>query len=417
MISRNRKTNHTIHITVHFGVLALLIICFAGSVQAQDVNELYVINSNAETLDRVDLITGTVDHDVATLGLYPNRIYVNDTLGIVVNSGDANLQLIDLSDFSTIGYVNFTEGDNPWEIEVVGDTAAYVSLFLANEVAYVDLVSRTVIDRISVGHRPEGLVVDGNRVYVVHTAFNDIEFVYDQGMVYVIDKPSFTVFDSVETATNPQDIVRAPDGTLHILCTGNYVDEFGTIDVLNPVSLSIVDNIPIGGSPGVIHLNRGGHVYLADFGWTQGYIYEYDARTRQVIHDSSNPIAPPGSECAYITGDMSDNFFVCHFNNDNIGEYANDDLPTGRTFAVGDGPIAAAVRTNRLPGDVNGSNTVDPVDVAFAVIHIYRGYPLPGLPAALDVNRDCSNDPLDVQFLVHYVYRAQGFLLWGCVSE
>ncbi len=416
---RNCLVQHRCLVRVFSGVgfLALFLLMLPGMPQAQDINELYVINSMAETLDRVDLVTGTVDNDVATLGLYPNRIYVNDTLAIVVNSGDANLQLIDLSDFSTIGYVNFTEGDNPWEIEVVGDTTAYVSLFLVNEIARVDLISRTVTDRVSVGHRPEGLCVTGDRVYVVHTAFNDIEFVYGQGMVYVVDVPSFVVVDSVATATNPQDIARAPDGTLHIVCTGNYVDEFGSIDILNPATLTIVDNIPIGGSPGVIHLGVSGNGYLADFGWQQGYIYKYDAHTRTAINDSSNPITPPGSECAYVVGDLSDNLYICQFNNDNIAEYGNDDLPTGRTFGVGDGPIAAAVRTNRVPGDINDDDSVDPLDIQFAAKHVFLSYSLPGLPSALDVNHDCSNDPLDIQFLAQYVFQSRGWLLWGCVSE
>jgi len=399
-----------------FPALCILLLSNLSPAAQDDINELYVINAMAETLDKIDLISGAVEHNVAVLGLYPNRLFVNDTMAVVVNSGDANLQLIRLADYSTIGYVYFDENDNPYDIAVVGDTAAYVSLFGSHEVAWCNLVARTVVSQVSVGHYPEGIILHGDRVYVVNTGFDGIEFVFKQGTLYVIDRPTFTVADSVYTSRNPQSLAAVGDGTIHIVCTGNYVDEFGRVDVLDPATLTIVDHIEIGGSPGIIHVSRQNQAYLADWGWTVGYVYKYNTITRAVLNNSSNPISP-GNECAYVIGDMSDNLYVCEFNVDNITELESSDTPTGRNFAVGDGPAAAGLRTNRLPGDIDENRTVNPIDVVYAVNFVYKNYDLPGRSSAADVNGDCVVNPVDVVILVNRVYRNYGALLWGCAPN
>ena len=396
--------------------MMLLTTCLLYAVPANaqpDINELYVINTLAETLDKIDLVTGTVQHDVAVLGLYPNRIWVNDTMAVVVNSGDADLQLIRLADYTNLGFVYFDENDSPYDMAVVSDTLAYVALFGSHELACCNLKTRSVVSRVEVGYHPEGVLVFGGRVYVANTAFDDIEYKFGQGTLYIVDRATLAVIDSVSVSRNPQELLLAPDGTIHIVCTGNYVDEFGRIDVFDPVTFSIIGHIEIGGSPGIIHLNRRYQAYLAEWGWGQGRVYSYDAVTRQVIHGSSNPIVP-GQECAYILGDRSDNLYICAFNIDGVIEYGPNDAPTGRTFGVGDGPAAAALRTNRIPGDVNEDRRVNPIDVVVLINHVYRGWALPGRHAAADVDNTCVINPVDVVILINYVYRGFGNLLWGC---
>ncbi len=62
-------------------------------------------------------------------------------------------------------------------------------------------------------------------------------------------------------------------------------------------------------------------------------------------------------------------------------------------------------------GDCNGDEKIDPVDVAYLVTYVYKGYidpppPIPGCPA-VNGDWDCDNlpTPLDVSLMVTYVYR------------
>jgi hypothetical protein len=82
---------------------------------------------------------------------------------------------------------------------------------------------------------------------------------------------------------------------------------------------------------------------------------------------------------------------------------------------VGDGPLAAALVTNRLPGDVTEDGAINPVDAIHLVNSVYKAIPLPGRPSAADVNCDCAINPLDVTLMVNYVYKNYGTLLWGCM--
>ncbi|MFC1476020.1 dockerin type I domain-containing protein [Candidatus Zixiibacteriota bacterium] len=70
-----------------------------------------------------------------------------------------------------------------------------------------------------------------------------------------------------------------------------------------------------------------------------------------------------------------------------------------------------------IPGDLNGDEAVDPLDVSYMVAYVYLSSDPPpnGLNSA-DVNGDCAVDPLDVSYLVWFVYLSQGELVPGCVQ-
>jgi len=70
-----------------------------------------------------------------------------------------------------------------------------------------------------------------------------------------------------------------------------------------------------------------------------------------------------------------------------------------------------------IPGDLDGNELVNPLDVAYAVNYVYRSSaPPPNGLNPLDVNGDCATTPLDVTFMVNYVYLNRGTLLPGCVE-
>jgi len=70
-----------------------------------------------------------------------------------------------------------------------------------------------------------------------------------------------------------------------------------------------------------------------------------------------------------------------------------------------------------IPGDLDGDELVNPLDVQYMVNTVYKsaGAPPNGINSA-DVNGDCSVTPLDVSVLVWFVYKSQGSLVPGCVE-
>lgn len=70
-----------------------------------------------------------------------------------------------------------------------------------------------------------------------------------------------------------------------------------------------------------------------------------------------------------------------------------------------------------IPGDLDGNEAVNPLDVAYAVNYVYRqSDPPPNGRNSVDVNGDCSANPLDVTYLVNFVYLTRGTLVPGCVE-
>jgi len=72
--------------------------------------------------------------------------------------------------------------------------------------------------------------------------------------------------------------------------------------------------------------------------------------------------------------------------------------------------------TTVIPGDLDVNGRVDPLDVAYMVMHVYRGAPPPPLINTADVNGDCMVNPVDVVMLASHVYKSLGVLSPGCVE-
>jgi len=69
-----------------------------------------------------------------------------------------------------------------------------------------------------------------------------------------------------------------------------------------------------------------------------------------------------------------------------------------------------------IPGDLDGDEAVNPVDMVFMVNYVYKDSDPPPILNAADVNADCQINPVDIVYLVNYVYKSQGTLLPGCAE-
>ena len=249
-------------------VLFAFLIIIPVSAHTQVVNKkLLIINGTAESLSGVDLSSGQITHTESNVfGITPNDIKVHNGKGYIINSGSADISVINLETYLVEKTISLPEGSNPWTMEFTGVNEAYVSSFVYNNIYVVNISEGSLIDSISVGDHPEGMLRVGTTVYVANTAYNPVTYGYGQGTVSVIDITTREVTATVNVPMNPQELALGPNGKIYILSTGNYFSDFGKIAVLETLypepgylpTPTITDSITIGGSPGDIEITSAG---------------------------------------------------------------------------------------------------------------------------------------------------------------
>ena len=93
-----------------FIVLILSALAF-GNAHAD--NYLYVVNSMAQTLSKINLDEGSVENHISTLQLVPNDIKVHGDSAYILHSLSDNIMIYDLINEQTVGSVEFLRGGNP----------------------------------------------------------------------------------------------------------------------------------------------------------------------------------------------------------------------------------------------------------------------------------------------------------------
>ena len=264
---------------------------------------LYVLNGSAETLSKIDMDDYTIVANIIETGSIPNRIRIFKDRLYIVSSGDDNIKVIDLkNDTEILQIIGLDNGDNPWDI-TFNNNMAYVSNWVSNTVSVIDLSSAMVTKKIDVGLSPEGIMQINGKIYVTNTGYAGFGNPYKNSSISVIDVSTNKVINTVKLPVNPQDLALAPDGTLHIVCTGDYATSFGKIAIVDISGTAILtDSINIGGAPGDIAITKDDIGYCTAWGdGTNGFVYSYNTANKTVINDSSNPIktAPNLSQLEY----------------------------------------------------------------------------------------------------------------------
>ena len=129
----------------------------------------YVLNSSGETLSKINLTTGVVTNNIVIIGSdvqsYPNQIVVRDSLAYVIASGTDELQIINLKSESTVDYINTGAFSNPYWMAFYDSQYVFVTLMLTNEVAKIDVLSGLVVDEITTGISPSGIVIFNHKAF------------------------------------------------------------------------------------------------------------------------------------------------------------------------------------------------------------------------------------------------------------
>jgi len=382
----------------------LLLILATAAIAAEPT--AYVLNTNGETLSKINLTTGLIENDILTIGTdalsYPNQIVIRDTLAYAIASGTNEIQVINLNNDQTSYFINTGASSNPYWMDFVDDSQLLVTLLFEDSLAVVDYISGGTIEKCYVGKSPEGVLIDGELAYVACTGFDWGTYQYDPGVVAVYDIESNTVVDQIAVGANPQYLDRDGSGMIHVVCTGDYFSQWGIVYIIDPATASVVDSVHIGGSPGHISIGPDGTAYLAGAGWTEeGYVYSYNSLTGEVYHDESNPIEVD-LNCMTVAVYQDLTVFTASFTDmvnviDSSGAYLS-------SHAVGDGPNFVAF--NYLPGDANGDFMLNILDVTYLIDYLYKGGAAPLWPSwRADANGDEAYNLLDVVYNVNYLYK------------
>ncbi len=302
---------------------------------------LLVVNSLGETLSLIYLDDGKVDNDILTFGLWTNHIVVNsggDT-AYVVNSGDNNIQVVNLASLTDVCTIDVGIGNNPWHI-AVADTLGFVTNFLTATVSVINLNECCVIDTISVGIAPEGILVHRDKVYVVNTGYS--YGTYAQGTVSVIDITTRQVEATINVPTNPQEIASDPAGNLHVVCTGDYTSgAAGKIAVIDTDTRCIIDTVVLGGSPCGVVFTPGGIAYVVGY-W--GGLMSYKWTDRTILHNADSSVIDRDGFMSIVIDTTAGNLYICDFEQDCILSISLSDESIKETYEVGDGPVSIALR-------------------------------------------------------------------------
>ena len=234
---------------------------------------VFVVNSLGETLSRVLLADQTVNENAVALGVAPNALAIapDGKTAYVVSSLSNRVDIVDLDTPAAIGAIDVGAGSNPFAIALLGAGDGYVSNFVTDEVVHLDLVARATGHRIPVGQAPEGLLLvpavggaPAGDLYVAVTGF-DSTGAYGPGEVVVIAVPADTVRARLHVGVNPQGLALAPDGRVHVVCTGDYATHVGRVFVIDPAGPAVIDSVEVGGAPSAITVLPGNQGYVV--GW------------------------------------------------------------------------------------------------------------------------------------------------------
>jgi len=269
--------------------LAAFLLCIS-SIWSHDV---YIVNSNDETLSHYDTVTEVLENHILQLGQYANQIVIQNSIAYVVNSGVHNIQVIDLETEITLDYIQCPNGSNPyWMVLHPNENKAYVSGLFTNTVYVIDLIEKSVVNSIPVGSTPEGMVINNEKLFVMNSCYGS-----SSGSITVIDVNSDSFVTQIPVGNNPQYGAVDAMGRLHVVCTGNYgygsPAVWGKIYIIDTSTYEEITTLEIGGSPTKITIHPNGTAYLAD-GFGLGYM-AYNALSLSIIHSSTNLWASGGS--------------------------------------------------------------------------------------------------------------------------
>lgn len=299
-----------------------------------------VVNTNSETLSSLDPATGVMTVQAGVLGTWTNRITAvpPGRRLLVTDSGDNAVEVLDALDLMPMGTVELGPGHNPWTAVAADRSLAVVANWLSGTVSLAHLADGSVDTPLPTTPGPEGVLVLDGLAWIACTNFVS-DGAWGEGRVDVVDLSAGQVIASIAVGRNPREILAAPDGRLHVLCTGTYGragDPGGTVHVLDPVTRTDVDSVTIGGSPTRIASDDAGTMWAVG---PSGGVRRWDATTLAPLPAPAGEfLRGPGLSAIDLDPDR-DAAWITHFEEDLLLEVDPSTLEIRNVWLVGDGPV------------------------------------------------------------------------------
>ncbi len=297
-------------------------------------DEVYIINSLAETISIIDTKNLKIYNDVIETGMWPNWIEINNNKIYLVNSGDNDIYVIDEDTLNYLYSIELGVNKNPWIIKFYNGIG-YTSNFVNNDISVIE--NNKVIKTISVGKAPEGIAIMNNKLYVANTYWNNSTFDFDEGKIYVINLENFNIENIIGVDKNPQAIIPFPSlNEVHIICSGKYGENEGKIDIINSISNKISKIIITGSSPSSFAVDYSKSlVYLAG----GNKILSYNFITKSLVNNNLYHVNE-NDFLSGITFDSRNNYiFICNFSKNKIIVLNENNYKVIKVLTASDGPL------------------------------------------------------------------------------
>jgi DNA-binding beta-propeller fold protein YncE len=277
------------------------------------------------TLSLIDIYAGgMMERDVIGTGRFPNDIVFYNGRLYVINSGSNDMNVIRLTysgEMWADGNV-FSLGNRMPQFAALSDSGyIYISNGNNNDVTVFDPDLGVTVNYAAVGTYPADVLALGNKIYVCNTGYDAVNDTFLMGSITVIDGYLNRRITDIEIGErkNPQFMALAPDGTIHVVCSGCR-SMTGEIQIIDPATDTVVRYIYIGGSPLQIAITSNGYGYIAAGGWAEGepgQVYRYNTASGQILNGPddnavNDPIRVESGAYRIVAGSDNSIYVACY---------------------------------------------------------------------------------------------------------
>jgi hypothetical protein len=228
-----------------------------------------IVNSTGRALTMFQLASPTTTQTLSlgsSNAVTPVDASVRGTLALVPLGDAASAALVDLTQPKVTRFFLYPSGFATGSA-FVDDTTILIDNTGNGTIGRVTVhqASDSISDTVRVPPMPSAIVVSGSRAYVI-SANEDANFTsLGNGILTAINLNTMTVAGSVTLGgTNSTAGALGPDGKLYVLNTGDFTNP-GSISIVDPTSLTVLETVPIIVGPGAIAIDARGLAYISSF--------------------------------------------------------------------------------------------------------------------------------------------------------